>query len=69
MQGYTCYGILLKELLKRERKYYLFCLFCKKRGKFLPAYLTQIRGDQKVSVHLLSVLQSSGTQKIFDHPV
>jgi len=40
MQACTCYGALFKELMKRERKYYLFCLFCKKGGKILPAYLT-----------------------------
>jgi len=28
-----------------------------------------ITGDQKVSVHLTSVLQSSGAQRLFDHPV
>jgi hypothetical protein len=28
-----------------------------------------IQGDQKVSVHLLYVLQSSAAQRLFDHPV
>jgi len=28
-----------------------------------------LQGDQKVSVHLMIVLQSSDAQRLFDHPV
>jgi len=28
-----------------------------------------IQGDQKVSVHLMITIQSSGVQRLFDHPV
>jgi hypothetical protein len=28
-----------------------------------------IQGDQKVSVHLMITIQSSGAQRLFDHPV
>jgi hypothetical protein len=29
----------------------------------------QVQGDQKVSVHLTITVQSSGAQRLFDHPV
>jgi hypothetical protein len=32
-------------------------------------YCIIVQGDQKVSVHLTILLQSSGTQKLFDNPV
>jgi len=28
-----------------------------------------IQGDQKVSMHLMITIQSSGAQRLFDHPV
>jgi len=28
-----------------------------------------VQGDQKVSVHLMIRVQSSGAQRLFDHPV
>jgi hypothetical protein len=31
--------------------------------------LSFVQGDQKVSVQLTIVLQSSGAQRLFDHPV
>ena len=30
---------------------------------------THIQGDQKVSVHLMITIQSSGAQRFFDRPV
>jgi hypothetical protein len=30
---------------------------------------SNIQGDQKVSVHLMITVQSSGAQRLFDHPV
>jgi hypothetical protein len=50
MQDFTCYGILFKELMKRERKCYLFCLFCKYQGKFVPTYYIKIRTYDFVSI-------------------
>ena len=32
-------------------------------------YKTVIQGDQKVSVHLVNTIQSSGAHRRFDHPV
>jgi len=31
--------------------------------------LFEIQSDQKVSVHLMFTIQSSGAQRLFDHPV
>jgi len=33
------------------------------------AVCSQIQGDQKVFVHLMITIQSSGAQRLFDHPV
>ena len=30
---------------------------------------THIQGDQKVSVHLMIIIQKAGAQRLFDHPV
>ena len=30
---------------------------------------SDIQGDQKVSMHLIITIQSSGEQRLFDHPV
>jgi len=36
----------------------------------IPCHLALlIQGDQKVSVHLAITVQSSGAQRLFDHPV
>jgi len=33
------------------------------------SFFVNIQGDQKVSVHLMITIQSSASQRLFDHPL
>jgi len=37
--------------------------------QFYHTYAILIHGDKKVSVHLMTTMQSSGGQRLFDHPL
>jgi hypothetical protein len=37
--------------------------------KFIQHTFVLVQGDQKISVRLMITVQSSGAQRLFDHPI